>query len=527
MKKLTNKLLFSIALLILSSATSQNVSAASGPAGIVKLPDVDLSAYETEVATQLVDARVIVEQLLVSPAPDPLKLSQSYGYLGKLYHAYGLLPAAQACYSNAGAITPKELVWPYLYSVVANEQGQQEEAITGFKYVLAHSAEDLPSRIRLAKILRESGDFDGAHEQLMAIQGEEPTLAVVQAELGELALAKGNNEEAVDYLSNALEQLPEANRLHYPLAIALRNLGQQGKAREHMSKRGDVGIKVNDPFIEEIEQLKVGERVHLLRGKLAFAAGDYRAASKAFQAAVEARPDSARAYVNLGVTMSTMGQAKESEQQFVKALELDPDNVTAHYNLGATALHKGELDTAESHLRKVAELSPEDAEVHLMLANLLLRKNAFGEAFGQFQATAKLDSKSQAAWMGMTKLLIAAEQYKEAAVVLAQAHQAMPDDERISHALARMLAASPDQSLRNAKEARRLAYQTYQNKPSLDRAYTVSLALAESGECQQAANFLEQAWPKFTADKENTPEKVSLTVDYYRKNEPCRSAPVW
>ena len=129
--------------------------------------------------------------------------------------------------------------------------------------------------------------------------------------------------------------------------------------------------------------------------------------------------------------------------------------------------------------------------------------------------------------MGMVKLLIFTEQYAEAIAVLAQAAQALPHDGRISHAWARLLAASPDQSLRNGALARQLADRAYQDQASLDRAYTVSLALAESGECQQAATFLEQEWPNFIIKTAKAPKKVSLTVAYYRENVPCRSAPVW
>ncbi|MEM7358235.1 MAG: tetratricopeptide repeat protein [Pseudomonadota bacterium] len=506
----------------MSSATT-----ATGPSELVVVPEVDLSAYEPQVARQLADARESLDQLVGTPGANPVNLSQTYGTLGKLYQAYGLLPAAQACYSNAGAIMPKQLVWPYLYAVVASDRGRRDEAISALKYVLVHKEDDLPSRIRLARILRENGDHEAAQEQLIAAGGEKPSMPVVLAELGELALAKGNSQEAVEHLSYALEQVPGANRLHYPLAIALRNLGKAEEARSHMAQRGDVGIKVTDPYLEEIEQLKVGERVHLLRGKLAYGAGDYLAAEKAFREAVAAKPDSSRARVNLGATLSALGQAKESQEQFAKVLESDPDNLTAHYNLGTTALHEGKLDIAAPHLKKVVELSPDDTEARLHLASILIAKNEFAAAFEQYQETAKLDSSSQTAWMGMVNMLISAEQFPEAVAVLAQAHQALPNDGRIRHARARMLAASPDQSLRDAAMARRLAYQSYQEAPNLERAYTVSLALAESGECKQAASFLDQAWPKFVADKSATPQKVRVTVEYYQSNSPCRSAPVW
>lgn len=491
------------------------------------LPEVDLSAYEISVASQLVEARENVEKVAATDGENQYKKSEAYGLLGKIYHAYGLLAAAKACYNNAGSLNSDNIDWPFLYAIVSDELGEHGESISALKHVLGKDSDNLSARIRLATKLREQALFAEALEQLNLIEGNSLSMPVVQAELGELALAQGDNLEAVRYLKNAIEQVPEANRLHYPLAIAMRNLGQQDLARDHMSKRGDVGLMVADPLMEEIQALKVGERVHLLRGKLAFASGDYSDAARAFQAAVEAKPDSARAYINLGSALFALGQTERSREQYEKALELDPQNVTAMFNLGASALRAGKADMAKPYLENAIELTPNDVDARLLLASAFQGLEEFSAAFEQYQSAAKIDNQSLAAWMGMVKLLTAAEQYAESLAVLQQANSALPNNDRIIHARARMLAASPDTKIRDGRQAKKLAQQAFDTQPSLDRAYTVSLALAETGKCKDAAKILEQEWSRFIPDAAEMPTLIKQTADYYRENKPCNSAPVW
>ena len=67
---------------------------------------------------------------------------------------------------------------------------------------------------------------------------------------------------------------PEANRLHHPLALAYRGLGDRAKAEEHLGKAGAVGLRPADPLLDEVAALRLGERVAIVKGKVAAQAAD-------------------------------------------------------------------------------------------------------------------------------------------------------------------------------------------------------------------------------------------------------------
>jgi len=98
---------------------------------------------------------------------------------------------------------------------------------------------------------------------------------------------------------------------------------------------------------EDLADLR--EAVELERaGRLEEAAGRYRQL-------LEERPDSARAWVNLGNVTSQQGRVTEAENAYRRALALAPDDADAQNNLAWLLLEDGsELEEAESLARAAA-----------------------------------------------------------------------------------------------------------------------------------------------------------------------------
>jgi hypothetical protein len=69
----------------------------------------------------------------------------------------------------------------------------------------------------------------------------------------------------------------------------------------------------------------------------------------------------------------------------------------------------------------------------------------------------------------------------------------MPASGLLSHALARLLAACPDKSVRDGARALPLAQAVWQAQPTAAHARTVALALAELGRCAEAAQWQRTA----------------------------------
>lgn len=486
----------------------------------------DLSNLEGPVARQLRAARTEMEAVIAEPNATPSRLAAAYGMLGQLYHAYEIFDAALACYRNASLLDPQEFAWMHLQADVSRRQGNLEDAAAQFEAAWALQPYNFPALVYLGEIyleLNRDADAEAAFEEALALSPGSPS---TMAGLGHLALRRREFEDAAGYFTHALIYVPDANRLHYSLAMAYRGLGRTEEARHHLELRGTVGLRPPDPLIDGLQQLREGERVRLVRGRLAFASGRFQEAADEFGAAVAADPESVRALVNLGTALSQLGDQESARVQFEKALAIEPLHTTAHFNLGSLLVSQGAAPEAIPHLQETIRNTPYDAVAQLLLAQAFVATGDNEASLAHFEQAAKLDPASEDAVVGGAAALVRLNQYTRSKSVLEAGFKRMPSSGRIAFALARLLAACPDAQVRDGTRALTLAEQVYAAEPSPRHAQTVAQALAELGRCETAAEWQQKVVDAAVADgATDVLDILRADLEMYQGGSPCR-APV-
>lgn len=493
------------------------------------VPAPDFAAYEPAVAQQLAQVQAALRLVLervggegeVPPAPE--EIAAAFADLGRHYHAYGLTDAATASYRNAALLAPEDFRWHHLLGRALQDAGSLDEAADAYQRALELAPDDVPAVLYLAEVRSLQGDPEAAQVLYRRALALDPGASAALAGLGQAALEAGQPARAVELLEAALEANPAATRLHHPLGLAYRELGDRERAQRHLEGAGPVGLKPNDPLVGDLVSLKSGERAHLLRGHMAFRAGHYGEAANAYHRAVDARPDSPVAHVDLATALSRLGYLEGAEDHLRKALALDPDNPNAHYNLGSLLLALGEPAGAGLHLRRAVQLDPSDGGAHLALAEVLRAQGQPTEAFDHYVAALELGVRDDRAALGAADLLALNGQYREALEVLERGFQTVPSSVALIAAQARMLAASPDPSLRDADRALDLAERAWAAETSFPHARTMILALAEAGRCEEAAQW-QQRMMDVMEQQGMDPMDPTLAADLarYREGAPCR-----
>lgn len=489
---------------------------------LLEIPYPDMEGLEDAVKDQLNAAHANLISWLRQEAAPSDELAAAYGRLGNLLHVYDLYEAATACYLNAVALAPGDLRWAYYLGHVYQKSGRFNEAAEAYRAVLKAAPQDLATRVHLGEVLQAQNRSAEAEAELRQALEIDPESPAAQALLGEIALARGDYQQAVELLSAALAQVPAANRLHYPLGMAYRGLGDDEKAREHLVASGSVGVTVGDPLIEELGRLATGERVYLLRGRTAFAAGRYGEAASEFRKALQADPRSARVRVNLGSALGQLGDVVGAVEQYEAALAIDPANVTARFNLGVLAAGQGDDEKAVEHFQAAFELKHDDGEIHHQLGLALRRLGRHEEALPHLREAAMLAPSDESTWLDQAILLVDLGRFKEALDVLEEASRILPQSGGVAHALARLLAGSPDRELRDGARALDLAQRVYEARPTPGHATTVALALAELGRCDEAAQWQETA-VKAAAESgaQELAAQLRQALDRYAAGAPC------
>jgi tetratricopeptide (TPR) repeat protein len=255
--------------------------------------------------------------------------------------------------------------------------------------------------------------------------------------------------------------------VHYSLAMAYRGLGQLDAARAELEQRGPGGLTVGDPIVDGLQTLIRGERGLVAQGRKAYEAGQFKEAAAAFANAIDAAPSSATARVNLGLTQLQLGNTAAAIATLQQAFDLAPEDANASRELVRVLLRAGRADDAIRVLAKSQSVNADDEEALVSLSILLAQQNRF----------------------------------REAVTLLAEGNQRFPERTATATTLARLLASSPERSLRDGRRALDLATAVHNAEPTPVHDETIALALAELGRCDEALSQMKRAIAE--AEKEN------------------------
>ena len=361
--------------------TAQNISTLAPPKPTlvtVHLPD--LSQLESGVRDHLNSLQESTAAVINDSGSTGEKLSEAYGALGEIYHAYSLNAPARECYINANRLAPKDFRWVYLLAKLDQQEGRVNDAID--RYLLASSLQPdyMAVQVNLGNIYLELNRLRDARMNFASALKMQENIPAAHYGLGQIALSQRNFAEAVNHFKRALALAPEANRIHYSLAMAYRGLKDQENVRAHLAQQGTVGVRVADPLVDRFPELIKGERVHMIRGRLALESKRFAEGAAEFRKAVAANPNSVPALINLGAALTQTGDLKGAAEQFEKALRIDPNNLNAHYNLAVLLINENQHEQALVHLQAVSRINPKDLGALSLMAQTLAEMGRCSEA---------------------------------------------------------------------------------------------------------------------------------------------------
>jgi len=477
--------------LSISALVAQSSEVFTKPALITVLPPA-LDGLEEAVANQIQDVQIQLGDHALASTTPPDEVMESFGLMGRIYHAYEFFESAESCYINASRLAPQDYRWPHLLGDLSEKQGDLEKAVLSFRKALELNRENVSSQVRLGRVLLGLNQLGEARAVLEAALKSGSDVAAAAQSLGELALAEERYENALSYLQQALKSQPAANRLHYLIGMAYRGLGRLDLAEKALGQSGIVGIRPSDTLVDELPELLAGERVFLIRGRVAFGAGRFQEAVDAFKQALDAAPRSLRAMINLASAYERNNEPQEAKKWFRRALAIEPDNFNAHFNLGVVLKQERRFDESIMHLSRAHDIQPNDVQNIWEWAQALYENGMHDEAIVRLFGLAAKAPGEENVVLQLAVYLVESERHAEAKYVLTQAHLLFPDRGLTAMALARFLVTCPDDDLRDAVVAIPLAARVYHAQPSIAHAETLVLALVEAGRKQDAVNFLSQ-----------------------------------
>jgi tetratricopeptide (TPR) repeat protein len=242
-------------------------------------------------------------------------------------------------------------------------------------------------------------------------------------------------------------------------------------------------------------------------GEIALRERKYKDAIQHFEAALERIPDATSLEYSLAMAYRGLGRMEDARAHLqrrgsggvrvadpiVDELQTLVRGERAFVMQGRRAFEAGQFQAAADAFRKAAAAAPADPTPHVNLAAALARLRDANGAAEQLAIAVRLAPDDEATLLNLSILLSDRERYREAVQHLDESHRRFPDRTPTATTLARLLASSPDRSVRDGQRALDLATAVYQREPTPVHGETVAIALAELGRCDEASDWMRRA----------------------------------
>jgi tetratricopeptide (TPR) repeat protein len=488
----------------------------------VPLPDVSRAA--PEVQAQLREKHAVMTRVVAQASSSPADRATAYGDMGKLFVATELYDAAARCFSNARLLAPGDMRWPYYLAQVARLSNDPPKAAGLFEQVLRLQPDHVPSLVWLAEMRLAQSRPEEARPLLVKAQSLAPGEPAVLYGLGRVALEAREYSAAVSALEGVLALAPSATRVHYPLAMAYRGLGDLTRADAHLRLRGETAVPPADPLMGEVSSLLTNAAALETRGVQAMDARDWPTAVTVLRQAVALSPDNAFTRLNLGTSLYLSGNRDGALEQYRAAVRLSPSLARAHFGIGVVLESRRRDGEAIDAFAAAVRSDPEYDEARFSLANALRRSGRVSESLAHYEKVLERNPATSQAGFGLAMALVRLGRYREARDRLERDARAFADQPGFAHALARVLAAAPDDGVRDGARALALVKPLAEGQRSPAVVETMAMALAETGRFDEAVRWQTEALSLARrAGRSDLVPNLTANLRLYEAHRPCRT----
>jgi pentatricopeptide repeat protein len=188
--------------------------------------------------------------------------------------------------------------------------------------------------------------------------------------LGRAAFYREDEDEALDFLLEALHLAPSNLHIHYLAALCADLLSEEETLDDICSHA--LEIDQRHPYTVACEAVRY---LYL---------SNYSRAEDLFTRALSMLPDELDLHLGLGILHEYSGEGDKGIAAFQRVLELDPDNVRARMSLGMAYAMSGEYQSALIEYQRAKSIDPSIENPHQRLGRDYYMEGMLEEATSEF-----------------------------------------------------------------------------------------------------------------------------------------------
>jgi tetratricopeptide (TPR) repeat protein len=251
--------------------------------------------------------------------------------------------------------------------------------------------------------------------------------------------------------------------------------------------------------------------------------GAWDEAIVAFDKVLRDNPTNELAYVYRGTAFFTKGDLGSAIIDFTEAIRLNPTNDMSYCNRASIFCLKEDFDRAMDDIEQSLRLNPTNHFAYMYRANVNKRKGKFEKAIQDCNEVQRLNPTNRATYMMRGYCFRKLGNFEVAVREYQKARRLNPRDVEAINELAWLLATCPSKSVRDGRQAVKLATQacdldSWNTSEYID---TLAAAYAEAGKFEQAEKYEQQALAKPGVDDTRRAE-MGLRLALYKLRQPYR-----
>lgn len=488
----------------------------------VALPD--LARVDDSVREQVQARWRPVERLQRDGTAPAASAAETYGALGMVLMAAQFPNAAIPAFRNAQALAPGDVRWPYYLAHLHRDAGALDDAADRFETARRLQPDDMAILVWLGDVRLAQGDAEAAEPLFARALSLYSDSLSARFGLARTALMRGDFEAAAEGLEEILALEPSATAAHYPLGQAYLSLGESERAQEHLRQREAADIRPADPLMAALDRLLESAQAYETRGIEALDREDWDSAVAAFRRGLEIDPEDAELRHRLGTALYLRGDIRTARTELERAAAESPELAQAQYSLGVLLQDEGRHREAAHRFAAALRARSSYTEARLRLAFSLRRSGDAEGALAEYRQVSRTDPDLVEAAFGEAMALVVLHRWGAARTRLEQAVEAHPRDPGVAHALARVLAAAPDERVRDGERALTLVDRLASQGRTLELGETMAMALAEVGAYPRAAALQRDlVTGAGRAGLTGMIPRLETNLRRYERGEPCRT----
>lgn len=488
----------------------------------VSLPE--LAPMTATVRSQLQESHDRVVRMVAAQEGSDADLALAYGEFGKLLLAAQCFDEARPNFANARLLAPSDVRWVYYLGQVARILGALDDAVSWLEEARRLRPDDVATLIWLGEVHLMAGRPDAAEPPLRSALALDARSVAARYRLGRAAIARRDFASAVKHLEEALALAPDARGLHHPLGIAYRGLGETARANAHLGRASTPeGVAPPDPLMQELNELLNSAKAWEGRGVRALDRGDWKTAAGHFRRGVDLDPQDPSLRQRLGTALYMMDDPQGARREFEQALTLSPTHPQSHFSLGVLLETGGRPREALDRYATAVRLDPSYVEARLRLAALLRQGGQADSSRAEYARALAITPGSPEGIFGYAMSLVSLGRYREARSRLELGYRTSGGHLDIANALARLLAAAPEASVRDGRRALVVMEALRDEQKRVDGGEAMAMVLAEVGRFGEAAAWQRRAIAAAEqAGQGALAKRMSDALGLYEKGQPNR-----